>query len=148
MPDRAFLDANISIFAAGAPHPLREPCRRVLVEAARHPGAVYSSAEVLQEILHVYARRGLPSRGAGIIYQLRDLLGDHVAPMTAEDVYWCLSANLHSSLQTRDRIHLAVMARLNITNIISADRAFDGVAGITRLDPARLDEWSTTVFGS
>jgi hypothetical protein len=37
------------------------------------------------------------------------------------------------------------MRRLGVTRIVSADRGFDGIAHVARLDPARLDEWRATV---
>jgi len=35
-------------------HPLKEPCKQVLHLAARYPGAFFTDAEVLQEMLHRY----------------------------------------------------------------------------------------------
>lgn len=50
-----------------------------------------------------------------------------------------------SRLSARDLVHLAVMRRLGVKRIISADRGFDGVPGIERLDPARFGEWRDSV---
>ena len=47
----------------------------------------------------------------------------------------------YPGLQGRDLLHLAVMQRLRVTRIITADAAFDAVEGIERLDPARFEEW-------
>ena len=47
----------------------------------------------------------------------------------------------YTGLQGRDLLHLAVMQRLRVTRIITADAAFDAVEGIERLDPARFEEW-------
>lgn len=147
LAEGAFVDANIGMFAAGADHPLRDACSAVNVEIALHPGNVFSSAEVLQEILHVYSRRGLPNRARELIHQMKDLLGTQLQPVLPDDVYWCLDTELPGPLQARDRLHLAVMARLGIRNIISTDHAFDAVPGIRRLAPEQLDDWRDTVFG-
>ena len=39
----------------------------------------------------------------------------------------------HPKLSARDAVHVAVMRRREITEILSFDRGFDAVAGITRL---------------
>jgi predicted nucleic acid-binding protein len=52
----------------------------------------------------------------------------------------------HPRLEARDLIHFAVMRRFGVTRIISADRGFDGVPGIERLDPKRLAEWRDSVI--
>ena len=49
-----FVDANIPFYAAGRPHPLKEPCQQIVALAARHPRAFVTDAEVLQELLHRY----------------------------------------------------------------------------------------------
>jgi predicted nucleic acid-binding protein len=58
-------------------------------------------------------------------------------PVTIED--FLLATQLHSqyvALQARDSLHLAIMQRQGIFHIISADRHFDGIPGLIRLDPA------------
>jgi predicted nucleic acid-binding protein len=147
LAESAFLDANISMFAAGADHPLRMPCASILREVAVRPASVYSSAEVLQEILHVYSRRGMPERARQLIHQLRELLGPQLQPVTPEDVYWCLDNDVPGPLQARDRLHLAVMSRLGIRSIISTDRAFANVPWVRRLAPEDLSEWRESIFG-
>ena len=51
------LDTTVLVYAIGAEHPLRDPCRR-LVEAigAGHVEAT-TTVEVIQELVHVRARR-------------------------------------------------------------------------------------------
>jgi hypothetical protein len=39
-------------------------------------------------------------------------------------------------LQARDSVHAAVMLGRHVPFIISADRHFDGLPGITRIEPA------------
>lgn len=87
LAEGAFVDANIGMFAAGADHPLRDACSAVNVEIALHPGNVFSSAEVLREILHVYSLRGLPNRARELIHQMKDLLGTQLQPVLPDDLY-------------------------------------------------------------
>ena len=41
-------------------------------------------------------------------------------------------------MASRDAIHAAVVFEHRLEGIISADRAFDGIAGLTRFDPKEL----------
>ena len=45
-------------------------------------------------------------------------------------------ADRHPGISARDLVHVAVMQRLGINRIISADTDFDRLEGIDRLDPA------------
>jgi len=50
----------------------------------------------------------------------------------------------HASVSdvVRDLVHLAVMRRAGCTHIVTADRGFDGLSGIQRLDPLDVDRWA------
>ena len=53
-----FVDANVFMYAVGAPHPLRETAVEFLLNARRNNTPLATSAEVLQEMLHVYSSVG------------------------------------------------------------------------------------------
>ncbi len=142
-----FIDANVVLYAAGAAHRYKAPCEAVLAVVAREPSPCFTSTEVLQEVLNVYIRRGDRVRATAAIAAMRELLGPKIVSVLPGDVY-AAAANQQPGLQARDLVHLATMARLGLTRIISTDRAFDGVAGIDRLDPARFAEWRDTVFSA
>ena len=62
--------------------------------------------------------------------------------MTIDDVLAAGKlANEHRGLSTRDLLHLAVMRRLGVTRIVTADADFDRVPGIVRLYPADDGAW-------
>lgn len=68
-------------------------------------------------------------------------------PIYAEDAR--LAAELANSgfrASTRDLIHVAVMRRLGVERVISADRDFDGMPGVTRLDPMDIEEWRDSLL--
>ncbi|MBA4181627.1 MAG: hypothetical protein C0506_13635 [Anaerolinea sp.] len=141
-----FLDANVAIHALGNDGNAAPPCQEILNLGEAHPGACRTSAEVFQEVLHVLGRQQLRSRLAVTLRLLDGATGRNAASLLRSDVLRAATADLPPNLQARDRVHLAVMARLGITSIISTDRAFDGIPGITRLDPLTLDSWRDTVF--
>lgn len=146
MAERAFLDANVPMYATGREHPSRESSRAIMRAIVERPEACWTSAEVLQELYHLSIRRRETARGATAIRTLSTLLGVRVAALEARDLLWCLNSQFPDNLQARDRVHLAVMNRLSITNIISADVAFDGIDGIRRLAPEQFASWREQVF--
>ena len=63
-----FVDSNIFVYAVGREHPRREPAQAFFVDASRNRVPLYTSAEVLQELLHAYLPVGRfreLRRGAG-----------------------------------------------------------------------------------
>jgi predicted nucleic acid-binding protein len=59
-----------------------------------------------------------------------------VLPTTSADVITARElGNRYPQMAPRDWLHLAVMLNNGITEIINADKHFDGVEGVTRLDP-------------
>lgn len=146
MPDPVFIDANIVMYAVGPEHPNRSGCVAFLEAMAIDPSLCFSSAEVLQELLHVYLRRGQHVQARDAISALASALGQHVVPLLVTDVLKSAEYPEIAGLQARDRIHLAVMERLGIARIVSTDRAFDLAHGIRRLDPADFAAWKPTVF--
>lgn len=143
---RAFVDANIPMYAAGSPHPLREPAMRVLELAAERPAAFVTSAEVLQELLHRrLSPRGWPV-GREVFAAFVELMRERIEPVLAEDVERAARlADATTGADARDLLHAAVMRRLGLTRIITTDRGFDAIEGVTRLDPAHLDSWVETL---
>ncbi|MCO5201231.1 MAG: type II toxin-antitoxin system VapC family toxin [Chloroflexi bacterium] len=146
MPEPVFIDANVVMYAVGPEHPNRAGSVDFLREASAYPGSSHSSAEVLQELLHVYLRRQEPAAAANAISALVEILRDRIVSLTTADVIRAASLTAVPGLQVRDRIHFAVMERLGISRIVSTDRAFDSLRGITRLDPADFATWKQTVF--
>lgn len=142
MTQRLFIDANVPIYAAGRPHPLKEPCGRILLMAVQHPDAFVTDAEVLQELLHRYlAIRSWP-QGRTVLNGFAALMEGRVEPIHAADVVAAgVLAQSHGGLIARDLVHAAVMLRLGVERVVSADAGFDRLPGVQRLDPARFVEW-------
>jgi predicted nucleic acid-binding protein len=134
-----FLDANVFLYAAGGSDPYREPCRRVLrnVEDGSLPSN--TSVEVVQELLYVLWRRGLAEKG---IRLARDVIAlfPELLPQTRDDLGdACGLLSRNPGLTPRDAVHVATMRRHGIDTIVSADSHFDGIQGIRRVDPARVE---------
>jgi predicted nucleic acid-binding protein len=132
------IDANVLVYARGVPHPYRDACRSLLaeVEAGRLEANV--DTEVLQEVMYVYWYRKRLERGLDYLGRLLILFptplpvsGETIA--AARDI---LAA--YRQLEPRDAIHAAVVLNHGLEAIISADRAFDAITEIKRLDPLEL----------
>ena len=142
----AFIDTNVPFYATGTAHPLKAPCAEIILLIDEFPDTFITDAEVLQEILHRYLAIRRWAEGKAMFTQFANLMRDRVEPILGQDVE--LEGNLVDEVPNagaRDLIHLAVMRRLGVTRIVSADRGFDGVKGIERLDPMRIEEWRASV---
>ena len=49
-------------------------------------------------------------------------------------------------MSARDLVHAAVMKRLGVDRIISADTDFDNLPGVIRLAPAEVGEWGGSLL--
>jgi predicted nucleic acid-binding protein len=131
----AFLDTNVFLYAAGGPSLQRDGCARVLRRVADGSLDATINAEVLQEILHVLARRGRRNDGITLTRQLSALLPD-LLPVTGNDM--ALSCDLlqrYPSLSVREAVHAGTMLRHGIKTIVSVDPDFDQVREIRRVEP-------------
>jgi uncharacterized protein len=127
-----FVDSNIPMYLVGADHPNKAEARRLLERAIIDGERLVTDAGVLQEILHRYV--AIDRRDA-IGPAFDALLGvvDVVLPIEHADVARTRSLLETPSLQARDAIHVAIMLRHEIGHVLSFDRAFDQVTGITRV---------------
>jgi len=128
-----FIDSNIPMYLVGAPHPNRESAIAALEQIIRRGERMVTSAEVLQEVLHRYARIQRPD---AIQAALDALLGlaDEVFPVEADDVHQAHAVlRSHPQLSARDALHVGVMQRREVSRILSFDRGFDAVGTIERV---------------
>jgi len=121
------------MYLVGAAHPHKSDAQRLLEKLVSERHRLVTDAEVLQEILHRYV--AIDRRDA-IQPAFDALLGvvDQVLPidgMVAERAKQIVLGNRH--LSARDAIHLAIMERHGIEQILTFDSGFDRVPGIQRL---------------
>ena len=146
---RAFVDTTVPAYASGTPHPLQRSCLLIRAAIKDNNVAVVVNAEVLKELFHVALRHRASLREARAIAQSFDLvMGRQASPITRDLVMEAVALDVPSSLGGRDRLHLATMRRESVVAIISADRGFDLVPGIRRLDPLHFESRRGEVFGT
>ena len=92
--------------------------------------------------MHHYLRTERWDAGQVVVESFAAMMRDKVSPVTIEDVLAAgLLANTHRGLSSRGLLHLAVMRRLGVPRIVTADADFGRVPGIIRLDPADDGAW-------
>jgi predicted nucleic acid-binding protein len=116
-----FVDTNVFVYAVGRPHPLRDEAQARLRGAVADGVALATSAEVLQELMHIY----LPVERLETLDSAMRLASDltTIWPIDASDV--TAARDLVASqpgLSARDLLHLATCRRYGATAIMSFDR--------------------------
>ena len=138
----AFIDANVPIYAAGREHPHKKPCADILVLVADNPRLFVTDAEVLQELVHRYLAQGRWVLGHEVLRAFALVMQERIEPVYAGDILAAADlADRHLGVSSRDLVHAAVMLRLEVEQVVSADTDFDRIPGITRLDPMLVGEW-------
>ena len=148
MSPATFLDANVPIYAAGGDHPHKMPCARILSIASTHPRSFITDVEVLQELMHRYlGSRRWTQGGREVLQAFAELMSGRIEPFYVGDVELAATlADRYPRISARDYLHAAVMRRLGVERIISADRDFDRLPRVTRLDPLDVDAWESSVL--
>ncbi len=142
MTSRIFIDTSVAIYAWGRDHSLRDPSREVFRLAQGDPERYFINAEVLQELLHRYMSLRIWELAKPKYLDLIDVFRNWTEPVLASDAEVAGHlADIHPQLSARDLVHVAVMKRVGATAIVSADRGFDQVPDIQRLDPADVMKW-------
>jgi len=128
-----FVDTNIPMYLVGASRPHKLDAQRLLESALSAGERLVTDAEVLQEICHRYVainRREAIQPAFDAILQVVD----DVLPIGRADVEHAKDTLLrYPALSARDALHVAVMARHNVTQLMSFDGGFDSYPGIKRL---------------
>lgn len=133
---RRFLyDTSIFVYALGAEHPYKEPCREIVRRAAAGDLQGEASVDLLQELLHQRARRTGDRAGAArATRSVATLAWWH--PLEPDDLQRGIDLfEAGPGLQARDAVFAALALNRGIDAILTADRAFDEVPGLERIDP-------------
>lgn len=134
-PTRALLvDTAVLAYALGGDHPLRAPCRAVIRAGGDGRLELHASVEMIQELL--FHRMRMSDRTTAV-RQARDasrlcVLHDFDTAVL-ERAMELIGG--HPVLGGRDAVHAATGLMAGIAEIVSPDRAFDGISGLARIDP-------------
>jgi uncharacterized protein len=123
-----FVDTNIFVYAVGGPHQRRAEAQEFLLDAQEKDLQLVTSAEVLQELVHVY----LPVdrwETLDAALELAQGVCQRIYPIETDDVL--LARNLgkkFSALTSRDLLHLATSLRRECRAIKTFDRGLADAA--------------------
>lgn len=136
---RLALDTDVALYAKGHESEYREPCRRLFTLAAAGAFQAEASVELIQDFLHARAR--LTGNRTLALTEARELAAGLILhPVEVEDLLQAL--DLFGSvpgLGSIDAVHAATALRHGSAAIVSADRAFDAVPGLRRVDPLEAE---------
>ncbi len=131
------LDTTVLVYAVGVAHPLREPCRRLVAAAAQLQAT--TTAEVIQEFTHVYARRRTRAAAAEAARNYIRLL----APLlVVDDVTARLGLDLferHADIGAFDAVLAAAALGVQASALASADAGFAAVPGLGHVHPGSAE---------
>ena len=124
------IDSNVPMYLVGAAHPHKvDQLERLIADNRR----LVTDAEVLQEILHRYVaidRRDAVQPCFDLVHEVVD----EIFPVTVETMSAAREIVLgRPELTARDAVHVAVMRLHGIEEILSFDRHFDGLPGVSRI---------------
>ncbi|HIE12091.1 MAG TPA: PIN domain-containing protein [Desulfotomaculum sp.] len=140
-----FIDTNIIMYARGGDHPYKAACSHILLRIAdgafqRDFGVPLVDTEVFQEVIYRY---GLESRWETAVAVCRDLetIGVKTLAIGKDEVRTMLRlAEKYGGcgVHPRDLVHAAVMLNNGVRKIVTADKHFDLIAEVERIDPLQL----------
>ena len=126
------------MYAGGAAHPLKGPCRDILTAVSAGRFQAVTSAEVVQEILHRFVAIRRPELGASMARHTLDLMAP-VLPLTHAIVGRVPDLlGKYVRLSARDLVHVATCLEHGLDTVVSADAAFKEVKELAFATPEDL----------
>jgi uncharacterized protein len=129
------LDTTVLIYAKGADHELREPCRSLISAIAAGNVDATTSVEVIQEFVHVRARRRARADAASLGRDYFDLLAPLLTVSGSELRAGLALFEAGQRLGAFDAVLAAAAIAAGASAIVSADSAFADLPGLVHVVP-------------
>jgi predicted nucleic acid-binding protein len=135
------LDTTVLVHALGDDHALRAPCRSLIDAIGDRGLRATTTAEVIQEFVHVRSRRHGREDAAALGRRFADLLSP-LHGVDEDDLRSSLDLFVvHDSLGPFDAVLAATVLRNDhIHTLVSTDRAFGRVRDLDWADPSRTTD--------
>jgi predicted nucleic acid-binding protein len=153
-----FIDANVFVYAYSSEPTRGSKCFDFLNRVARGDVFGHSSSLVVSDVAHrlmsleactafgwpfaaIAQRLKRNPNDVNRLQAFRDAVGEicrsslHVASVGPQDVLTASEISVQHGLLSGDALVVAIMRRLNLTNLASNDADFDRVPGLTRYGP-------------
>ena len=123
-----FVDTNVFMYAVGRAHPLQAEARHFFEQSASNPLPLFTSAEVLQEMLHAYLPVDrLSTMDAAFELVVRSVV--EVWSLESDDVRLARQLrNQFPEISARDLCHFACCRRRGVSRIKTYDRGLSVIA--------------------
>jgi predicted nucleic acid-binding protein len=129
------LDTTVLVYAVGAEHPLRDPCRRLIAAIADGRVQAGTTVEAIQEFAHVRARRRGREDAAALARDYVELLSPLIE-VGRDDLLRGLDLFAAGErLGAFDAVLAAATVAAGATALVSADRGFVGVPELRHVFP-------------
>jgi uncharacterized protein len=130
------VDTTVLVYAVGTDHPLREPSRRLIDAIAVGRVDATTTIEVIQEFVHVRARRRGRRDAAKAGRNYADLFAPLlVMPESTVDTGLRIFERSKSPLGVFDAFLAAATLASGADALVSADRAFSSVSRLKHIVP-------------
>lgn len=131
------LDTTVLVYAKGQDHPLRGPCRELIEAIAKGTIEATTTVEVIQEFVHIRARRRGRADAASLGRDYAELLSPLLSP-TGKHLRDGLSLFERTDrLGAFDAVLAASAADQGVDAIVSADTDFADLKGMVHVVPDR-----------
>jgi predicted nucleic acid-binding protein len=129
------LDTTVLVYAKGAEHRLRDPCRRLISAIAADDVQATTTAEVIQEFVHVRSRRRGRADAVALGADYAELLSPLLV-VTVERLHRGLALfEQLEQLGAFDAVLAAAAADAGASALVSADEAFAAVPALDHVAP-------------
>ena len=129
------LDTTVLVYAVGAEHELRDPCRRLIAAIAAGEIEAGTTVGVIQEFAHVRARRRGNAEAASLAGDYADLLSPLI-DVSGRALRSGLKLFAESErLGAFDAVLAATASNASVRALVSANRAFGRVPGLAAVFP-------------
>ena len=146
MNDIYFIDTTVFMYARGKDHDYKKSCSNIILAIGsglfkKRLGQPVIDSELHQEILYRYSHIGKWDTAISLLSDLQKM-NIHTLPIGKEETSSIIDFSkkyIDTGIPPRDIVHAAVMNINNIEKIITADKDFDKIQEVERIDPNDLD---------
>jgi predicted nucleic acid-binding protein len=129
------LDTTVLIYAVGADHPMREPCRQLIRATADGTILATTTIEVIQEFTHVRARRRDRKDAAELARDYIELLSPLLIVEETDLREGLRLFQEGTGFGSFDAVLAAAAHAAGAEALVSADAGFSGIAAIRHIVP-------------
>jgi len=129
------LDTTVLVYAKGADHPLRDPCRELVRAVGEGELNATTTVEVIQEFAHVRARRRTRTDAASLACDYAELLSPLLVLVDDDLREGMALFERQRATGAFDAVLAAAVIAHRAEALVSADCAFGAIGGLRHLVP-------------